>query len=353
VEGGLTVIAKILCISDFHKRYKDSASIKGQLEVQQLIQEELIAFNKANGITHNIVLGDWYDRGFHGLGQAYGSMEMDRRLSESVNGNVYLCIGNHFYLERDENPEMYIIQPNAFIKPQTDIPVPDVPIFKMVQTLQLGTVQIDFFHYNKLNKEYIAWRNPNTTFHIGIYHDDVTLPSWVREQEGFTGTTAQSYLNKIYKNIDLGIHGHIHTKIGSLSIPVDESGRKVPLIVPGSLSITQNNENYKHLTVELPVITIEDDSSVHIELAEFSTHMDMLRFYAPKKKKKTTILDTGIVDTTQVTLTGGVEELQSLPIYLTKKGYDRRRLNLIDAAASDTLNIGTAVRILADVGEII
>lgn len=353
MEGGLTVLAKILFIPDLHKRYKDSSSIKGQIQVQQQIQEDIIKFNKENGITHNIVAGDWYDRGFHGLGQAYGAIEMDRRLSASVNGNVYLCVGNHFYLERDENPEMYIIQPNAFIKPCIDIPVPDEPIFKMVQSLTIGTVQIDFFHYTKMNKDYVAWRDPKTTFHIGVYHDDCTLPSWIREQEGFSGTTSQSYLGRIYKNIDLALHGHIHSKIGTVTIPVDESGRTVPMIVPGSLGITQNKENFKHSVVELPVITIEDDSSVKISMHSFSTHIEQLRFYESKKKKKSTmILETGIIDAGQVSLTSGSDDLQSLPNFLVKKGYTQRQLNLIDAAASDQLNVGTAVRILSNTGEI-
>ena len=44
------MIAKILCLSDLHKRYKDSTSIKGQVEATQAVQEDIIAFNKANGI---------------------------------------------------------------------------------------------------------------------------------------------------------------------------------------------------------------------------------------------------------------------------------------------------------------
>lgn len=351
MEGGLNVIAKILFITDLHKRWKDSTSIKGQLEVQQKIQEDIIAFNKANGITHNVITGDWYDRGFHGLGQAYGAMEMDRRLSESVNGNVYLCVGNHFYLERDENPEMYIIQPNAFIKPQSNIPVPDKPIFKMVPTLKLGNVQIDFFHYNKLNKNYIAHRDEDTTYHIGVYHDDAVVPGWVREQEGFTGSSTQVYLNQIYSNIDLAIHGHIHTKIGTCDIAL-ANGRKVPLIIPGSLGITQNKENFKHSEVDLPVIIIEDDYSVHLQMAKFSTHLADLRFYAPKKKKQNNLVTEGLIDNRQVSMTTTTAELQSLPVFLTKKGYANRHLNLVNAALADTLNLATAVRILAEVDEI-
>lgn len=345
------MIARILVITDLHKRYKDSTSIKGQLDVQQLIQEDIINFNKNNGITHNIIAGDWYDRGFHGLGQAYGAMEMDRRLSESVNGNVYLCVGNHFYLERDENPEMYIIQPNAFIKPQTNIPLPEKPIFQMTQTLQLGSVQIDFFHYNKLNKDYVAYRKPETTYHIGIYHDDAVLPGWIREQEGYTGSSTQAYFNKIYANIDLAIHGHIHTKIGTATMQL-ESCRKVPMFVPGSLGITQNKENFKHTDVQLPVIEIDDDSTVHLKVATFSTHINDLRFYAPKRRKRETAVDEGLISSNQLTMSGNIAELQSLPVYLTKKGYTNRHLNLVNAAVSNTLSLATAVRILAEVDEI-
>lgn len=342
--------ARILCISDLHKRYKDSTSIKGQLEVQQLIQEDLIAFNKANNVTHNIVLGDWYDRGFHGLGQAYGSMEMDRRLSESVNGNMYLCVGNHFYLERDENPEMYIIQPNQFIKPQMSIPLPEKPIFNVVQSLNIGTVQIDFFHFNKLNKDYVAFRDQSVTFHIGIYHDDAVIPGWIREQEGLTGSANQSYMNRIYDNVDLAIHGHIHTKIGMCSIQL-ATNKKVPLCVPGSLGITQNKECFKHSEVQLPMIEIDDDDTVHIKMVKFSTHLDKLRFYNQKKKKKDSNLQQELLaGNAGISMVG--HAIQSLPVYMNSKGYKQKHLNLINAAVTDTLSVATAVMILAEADQI-
>lgn len=351
MEGGLIVSAKILVLTDLHKRYKDATSIKGLIEVQQKIQEDIIKFNKENNITHNIITGDWYDRGFHGLGMAYGAIEMDRRLSKSVDGNVYLCVGNHFYLERDENPEMYIIQPNPFIKPQMSIPVPEEPIFKLVDKLKIGTVQIDFFHYNKLNKDYVAYREPDTTYHIGIYHDDSVVPGWVREMDGYTGTSSQAYINKIYANIDLAIHGHIHAKVGTTSIEL-MNGSKVPLIIPGALGITQNKEVYKHTEVELPLIEIDDDSNITISMVPFSTHMSELRFYETKKKKKVISEETlNHIANNQVKLTTSNAELVSLPVFLTKRGYGRRHLNLVNAAVSDTLNLATAVRILAEVDE--
>lgn len=335
---------RILFITDLHKRYKDSTSIKGQLEAQRLVQEDIIAFNKQHGITHNVILGDWYDRGFHGLCQAFSAMEMDKRLSESVNGEVYLCIGNHFYLERDENPEMYIIQPNEFVKPQQDMVLPEKPVFKLVPRLDFGPVQIDFFHFSKINKDYIAERRPDCKFHIGVYHDDSVIPGWIREMEGFSGSSTNAYMNSIYNNIDLAIHGHIHVKIGTCNFELN-NGRKVPMFVPGSLGITQNKEAMKHTDVQLPVLDIADDGTVNVQLATFSTHMEVLKFYATKKKK----VATNVMELQDQHVTTGSAALQSLPNYLTKKGYDWHDLGLVNAAMNNILNLPMAVQIITEV----
>lgn len=342
------MLAKILFITDMHKRWRESESIKNSIPVQQQVQEDIIEFNKANGITHNILGGDWYDRGFHGLGQAWGAIEMDRRLSKSVNGNVYLCIGNHFYLERDENPEMYIIQPNEWLKPQAPIPLPDEPIFKVVPRLQIGPVQIDFFHFNKMNKEYVASVEEGTTFHIGVYHDENCVPGYVREMEGFHGTSSQSYYNYIYRNIDLALHGHIHSKIGLVTMDV-ENGRKVPLYIPGSMSITQNKEVEKHTEVELPVIEIEDDGTVNISTAKFSTHMDQLRFFASKKKKDHTLVMDGYVSKEQLANMSGTMHYTSLQSFLSNKGYTPTHMKILDAAYNETLNIPELIKIISEV----
>lgn len=338
---------RVLFISDLHKRYKDLSTIKGLIGVQQKIQEDIIDFIKANGVTHVIIGGDWYDRGYHGLGPAYGAIEMDRRLSEAVNGEVYLCIGNHFYLERDENPEMYIIQPNEYIHPQVKIPVPDKPIFKLVPQLLLGTVQIDFFHFNKVDKTYKAFRRPETTFHIGVYHDDVTLPSIIKEQDGYRSSSSHGYLCDIYKDIDLALHGHIHCKIGIRSLELD-NGRKVPLVVPGSLCPTQNKAAFKHTDVQCPVIDIDEDSNVQLKLATFSTHLPELQFFEGKKKATKT-MDNIVYGNESLTTTK--TELYSLPTFLQKKGYRDVHMKLVDAALGDYLNLYTALSILMKEGE--
>lgn len=339
------MIARILCISDLHKRYKEGTSVKNNIEVQQLIQEDIIQFNTTHEVTHNIILGDWYDRGFHGLGPAYSEIEMDRRLSASVNGEVYLCVGNHFYLERDENPEMYIIQPNEYYRPSIPINMPDKPIFKVVPQLCFGSVQIDFFHYSKTNKTYYAECKPETKFHIGIYHDDKTVPSHIREMEGYTGESSFSYLADIYRNIDLAIHGHIHCKIGVTALEIVE-GHKVPLVIPGALGITQNKEIFKNAEIKLPMIEIDDDYGVQLKMVPFSTHIDRLKFYEVKNKQTNF---TELMENNSRGLVLDREALRSLPAFMRAKGYSDLQLRILDEARNFGLTVTDILRIMQEV----
>lgn len=326
--------AHILCISDLHKRYRDSANIKGQTEAIKRIQQDLINLNIQQGFTHNILLGDWYHKGYHSVGHALSAIEEDRQLSNSVDGNVYLTIGNHTFLERDSNPETYITQPNDYLKPSFDAVLPTEPIFKVVPQLQIGGVQIDFFHYNKLQKDYVAPRNPETTYRIGIYHDDCVVPGWVREQEGYlTGSVTQSYLNYVYEDIDLAILGHIHTSIGVAKVEL-QNGRSVPLIIPGSLGITSSKDNQKHPFVKLPIIDIEDDDSVHIRVIQQSTHMECLTFIGNHQKKE----DQTLEEVSQEELYSPTAMI-NVSEFMRAKGHGDLTLNLIHQASTTPMSL--------------
>lgn len=340
------MIARILYVPDFHKRWKDSESVKGLIELQLKQQAELIQYITESNITHVILGGDWYDRGFHGLGPAFGQFEMDRRLSKSVNGNVYLCVGNHFYLERDENPEMYVIQPNELIPTGIKIPLPETPIFKCVRQLMLGTVQIDFFHFSKTNKEYYCARNPETTFHIGVYHDDVVCPAYVREMEGYHSTIPQNYYDKVLHNIDLALCGHMHSKIGLTRITL-MSGRTVPMYIPGVMHATKNVDHEKHVEVELPVIQINDDSTITFEKAKFSTHLDELRFYGGKKatKKKDAPIEATVNN--YINSINNAGATRSLGTYLQSIGYSPTRMKIVESAMRGDLSFNRAVNIVS------
>lgn len=341
------MVARILFVTDLHKRYSDSSSIKGQLDAQQAIQEDIISAVDKFGFTHIVITGDWYDRGFRGIGPAYGAMEMDRRISAAVNGEVYLCVGNHLYLERDDNPELYIVQPNNMIKPSITIPMPDKPIFKLENSLRIGSVLISFFHYSKVNKQYVAHRPDDVTTHIGVYHDDCCVPGYISEMDGFAAKSSNTYMNDIYRNIDIAVHGHIHSKVGLVPFELN-TGRKVPLFIPGSLGITQNKESMKHTDVSLPVIEINDDYSIMAKVVNFSTHMELLKFYDTNKKKKKEV----ITDAKDAQFVPNSVATRSLSDYMAAKGYMPTQMKLIDAAANGTLNLGTAVYIMSEVNEV-
>jgi len=337
------MLAKCLFVTDLHKRYKDMESIRGIVSVQHKIQHDIINFCKEEGVTHVFIAGDWYDRGFHGIGQAYSAMEEDRLLSNCVSGNVYLCVGNHFYLERDENPEMYIIQPCPYMKPKDILQTAERPIFNVVPKVRIGNVQISLFHYNKLNKAYRQPVEEGVTYHIGVYHDEVCVPAWIREREGFGGVTSVYEMDRLYEGVDLAVHGHIHTAIGLTQLELSD-GRKVPLFVPGSLGISQNKESIKHKEVNLPVVEIQDDSSVTVSTATFSTHLEELSFFkvARAKARKQVITDKSIH-------VGAGDIPRSVVAYLQQKGYSDIQLKLVTEAMSERLDITTAIGILSEV----
>lgn len=319
------MLAKILFLPDLHKRCFDSDSISGQMDAIKRIQKDIINLNQLHGFTHNIILGDWYHKGFRALDQAFGAIQEDRELAESVNGNVYLLVGNHFYLEKDCNPEMYIIQPNNLIQPIHEITTPKEPIFRVVQTLRLGPVQIDFHHFSKTNKDYVYPRQDDVSFRIGLFHDDKTLPGWVREKAGYrSGSVSQPYLNRVYEDLDLAIHGHIHTPIGVVKIEL-ATGKTVPAIIPGSMSVVMNKDSDIHEYVNLPVIEIDDDGKVRSKQIRQSTHMECLVF---KKKKTTEVLDSKS-ESLNVEQVFAAKDINNVADYLTKHGHSDEVVTLL------------------------
>ena len=232
---------------------------------------------------------------------------------------------------------MYTIQPCEYVKPRNLLQLAKEPIFKVVPKLRIGPVQINLFHFSKVNKNYVAERDSDTKYNIGVYHDDLCVPGWVREREGFGGSTSSQELTNIYKDIDLAIHGHIHSKIGLTSVELP-TGRKVPMFIPGSLGMTQDKELIKHSEVDLPVVEIDDNGVVSVKTARFSTHLDQLQFYKTTnpEKKLTSIDDTK----RKVTMTF---DAPSLNAYLSRYGYSEGQLELVRQAGRGELTLHSAV----------
>ena len=268
--------ARILFVSDLHKRDCDFSTIAGYTKAVDAVQQDILSFIKQRGITHLVSLGDWYDKGYRSINRSNNDRNLDEDLSKAVNGNFYICLGNHFFLERDNNPEMYLIQPSEYYKPSQPIYATS-SVIRAVPSLRIGPVQISFFHYSKENKNYITERDPEVKYHIGVYHDDTVVPTQQRNDAGFRGTTMTSYMDNIFANINLAIVGHIHTPIGVFNI--QSRGRELPMIVPGSLAITTSGSSDLHTDVNLPVVEITDDGKVSCSLYTFDpvsyTHLTL------------------------------------------------------------------------------
>ena len=344
--------ARVLFLTDLHKRDCDFTTITGYTKAIDLVQSDILAFIAKNNITHVIIGGDWYDKGYRSINRTFNDAYYDMELSRAVNGNVYLCRGNHLYIERDSNPEMYIIQPCPDMLPVHPVHSLAEPIFKSTDVLQIGPLQINLFHFSKESKDYIRKRNPETTFNIGVYHDDNIVPSSVRQASGDHGVTSTAVLADTYRNIDLAICNHIHMSVGLIKVQLPD--RSLNMFVPGALCITKNKASDIHGSVQLPVVTLEDDDSVKVQLATFSLHTDLLKFYNKKETTRTPKADVSSMELDESSigeiLKGGSVDT-NLQTALMRKGYKHNFIHLVDKAVREGINGEEAVKIINDEGD--
>lgn len=314
----------VLFVPDLHKRDVDFNSIKGYRDAIELVQRDILEYLQSldNGVF--ISMGDWYDKGYRSTGRVYIDSYYDESISKAVNGDAYICLGNHFFLERDSNPEMYLIQPSYLYQPREKVPMCE-PTFKTVPHIVIGNVQISFFHFNKIDKNYVQPLEPGVKYHIGVYHDECVLPSDIRTMAGYFGTTSNDYLNNIYSNVDIAICGHIHVAVGARNYTLN-SGKTVPIIVPGALAITENSEVVKHKSVQCPVLTIEDDGTFDLQFKEFSTHMELLKFYKITEQKIASET-MGVIGNNSGDLV--VPSAVSFLDFLRKKGYPEKDVHVL------------------------
>ena len=337
--------ARILFLTDLHKRDTDFTTIVGYTKAIDAVQEDILALIERINITHVIIGGDWYDKGYRSINRVFNDNNYDRLLHNAVNGNVYLCRGNHLFLERDSNPEMYLIQPCDSMPPVHPIKTTDVPLFKSPDVVQIGPLQISLFHFDKTDKTYIRPRAPETTYHIGVYHDDCILPTSIRQASGDHGVTTTGALCEYYKNVDLAVCNHIHTAVGLTHINIGD--RQVPAFIPGSLCITKNQTSELHSSVKLPVVTLEDDNSVKVQTTTVSLHTEMLRLYNKKETVKGNASTTlSAVKGVDITTLFTPKENVTLKQILIRKGYPERIIQMVDGAARQGLTIKEAMELL-------
>lgn len=327
--------ARILFLGDLHKRDVDFSTIQGYTKAVDAVQADILEFIRTHGVTHVISLGDWYDKGYRSINRFSNDRNLDEAISKAVDGNFYICLGNHFFLERDNNPEMYLIQPSATHAPTHKIYTATRPIIQAPDFIQIGGVRISLFHYSKVSKFYHADIDETVTYHIGVYHDEVVVPSFAQKAGGLIGGSPSLNIESMLSNVNLAIVGHLHKPVGAFKVPV--RGKEITMIIPGSLANTQNGPSY-HEEVKLPVIDISDDDKVACSLYPFSLHCEMLRLYKRKESAiKAVLPEQAVMD---------IPKTVSVNDYLRAKGFQENHIQLVSAAAERTIDALTGLRIL-------
>lgn len=348
VEGDIAVEeSRVLIIPDTHWRDTDIKTVGGYCQATTLVAEELLKIIWDQRITHVFHTGDWCDKGYRTLHESFSHRNVLQEMNEATHNRVYMTLGNHFFLERDSNPEMYWIQPNDTYKPVKAIYAKE-PLIQLVPELLVGCTQFSFFHFHKTNKMYFRPKLPSAKYHCGIYHDDEVAPAHVRLDEGIRKNIQTSYIKNIYSNIDFGVLGHIHTPVGEVTMQVD--GRTVVLDIPGSLSIGSTKASDMHTSVKLPIFTVTD-SSVKKEYVTVSLHTDKLKLFG---KKETKLPDNQFIpedlrntDNIDELMRRGVTAYISAESFLDVAGCSEIQKKLYSTAAKGMLTLVNAVKIVS------
>lgn len=344
-------IARVLITTDKHVRDTDFKNIKGYRKALRQNIRDQREYCLQNGVTHVIDTGDIADRGFKEISQAYSWEVEFRKWREHC--ELYSVIGNHLYLEMDSNPELYWIQPSPYIKPKDKEYVPpDEPLFITTDKLILGTFMFSFHHYSKTNKNYFVDRPPGITHHHAVYHDDTIIPSNIQKDYHITRNISSEYLQSVYANVDSATVGHIHKNYGLVMMYVN--GREVPLDIPGSNCITNVGSKDMHNEVALPQYDIYDDGTFEKSYVTFSLHLEMMRFYHPKKHdipkeiigvdSELTDQNNTAVDTARELLIKTTAFKLTPETFLSNLGYKSKGIELYQIASRNELTVATAIQ---------
>lgn len=331
---------KILFIPDLHWRDIAYPSIRNSLQIQDKIMDDLSQIIVEQGITHIVQMGDWCDKGYTEEEAKYAHERRVTNWSSLVNGNLAMCIGNHMFIQSVRNPEYYWIQPHPkYHTPKRS--VRGTPLVKTPDSIRVGGLQISLFHFDRVNKDYWGVRDDDAIYHVGVYHDDSVMPPHVKLKENINTPTPNSYLQKVFENVDHAIFGHIHTKYDTFSWNIG-TGKELLVDICGSASIT--NIKYNHATCRMPVYEI-DGNKIKLSYIEQPTYVQELIFSSvdsikEHKKLLDKSLEAEVLDYKAEALSSQLASLGVMNAhdYLRGKGIPPRLLKLYNKLKVTSLN---------------
>lgn len=261
---------KFLFVTDIHLMTKPISSMPNIIDVQQrMLREGLFPIIEKYGITDIVQTGDLVHCGIQQKKEFMQTIYIIEELKAKVD-NLFMCIGNHFFLDILNNPELYCIQPSSRYRAglwkgvsSRIIETPDI--------IKCGPLQINLAHFEKddINKKYTFDRMDDTTYNVTVFHDDIY---------GHHNETLPTRIQSYYNNIDLAVHGHIH--IANEPFSIDIGSKSVSVYIPGSMSLTSSLKEEYHEKVILPIVSVSEDGKVTIENVEvpiFSEDLTILK----------------------------------------------------------------------------
>lgn len=274
---------KIAFAGDLHKRSKDITTIEGYVNCTIAVQKSLMKLIKDLNIDYFISLGDWYDKGYAvDVAASLADYDIDIQMSQLLKGNFYGLIGNHIRLNMDSNPELHIIQPHSLYKSRR-ASLREEQIMKTPDLLRINDVQISFMHHKKDVSDALMYK-PNrrewAKYHIALFHTPAIVPNaqLVSTRYGYN-SSSNLKISQTLEGVELAIVGDIHTPLGQFA--VNTKTGQATMIVPGSLTNTDSSEENRHTSIMIPILTIEEDSTVKLEYYNFDMKTNLLTF---KKK---------------------------------------------------------------------
>lgn len=334
------MLNRILFIPDWHWREKDFRSIGGYVDLLYYSIDQIKKIIVEEKINYLVFLGDVFDCGYSDIAIYQSHINLLQSIVDLVDGEAYLNIGNHFFKQKQKNPEVYAVQPtyipNVEYKPDKRFMPRPEPILKVVQNLIVDSVQIAFHHFSETDKDYSTQRDYIVSYVVGVYHDECAVPRTILDKLNMDAYSSNAYLDRIYDGVDMAIHGHIHTPF-----PMAKYG-ETNVLVPGALLPTANATYYKHPVIQLPILSV-DGPKYALSYARYTTGLDRLQFFDIKERaieKETRILRKAAEQNI------GNGRFVTLAEYVNKKGHNKSFLEIADKASRGPLSTEQVIDII-------
>ena len=120
-------------------------------------------------------------------------------------------------------------------------------------------------------------------------------------------------------------------------------GRTVPLMIPGALCITANTPSQRHEFVKLPILEINDDSTVTVKQVTQSLHTECMTF---SDKKSTAEINPLMAAESEVIFKPS--SMTNVHEFLKDKGYSEVGLRLINEATKTKLSVNDVASIITE-----